>query len=214
MTRATARSRWRVVERLSDGDDLVEMDVSDQARQGNPTLPPTYRMRAIRYQRPGFQPQTLLTSLVDPVAYPRDEVVLLYHERWELELGYDELKTEMLDREEAIRSRTPISVAQELWGLLLAYNLIRLEMERVADDAGVPPRRISFVVALRYIRDEWFWLEGTRTPGAIPRHLVDLRRNITRFLLPERRDRSFPRAVKLKMSNYDRKRPSTERKPK
>ena len=37
---------------------------------------------------------------------PADEIAMLYHERWELELGYDEIKTELLDREEAIRSRT------------------------------------------------------------------------------------------------------------
>jgi hypothetical protein len=214
LTRATTRSKWRVIEFFADGDELVEMDVSPQARAKDPTLPTTYRMRAIRYQRPGFPPQTLLTSLVDPVRFPRQELVLLYHERWELELGFDEQKTEMLDREEAIRSRSPKAVAQELWGLLIAYNLIRLEMERVADDAGVEPNRISFVVALRFIRDEWFWLEGTRTPGAIPRHLADMRRQMIRFLLPERRARSYPRVAKLKMSSYDRKRPSTERKPK
>jgi transposase IS4-like protein/DDE family transposase len=210
LTRAKSTTKWRVIEHLGDGDDLVELTVSSQARAKDPTLPSTYRARAIRYERRGFRPQTLLTSLVDAKAYPRDEIVVLYHERWELELGYDELKTEMLDREEAIRSRTPVGVAQELWGLLLAYNLIRLEMERIADEAGVAPTRISFVAALRFIRDEWFWLEGTRTPGAIPRHLADLRRNILRFILPERRPRSYPRAVKLKMSNYKRKRPATE----
>ena len=57
----------------------------------------------------------------------------LYHERWELELGYDEIKTHLLDRQEAIRSRTPAGVRQELWGIALAYNLVRLEMERAAD---------------------------------------------------------------------------------
>lgn len=211
LTRAKSTTKWRVVEQLAEGDDLVEFTVSAEARAKDPSLPSTYRARAIRYQRPGFRPQTLLTSLVDAQAYPRDEIAALYHERWELELGYDELKTEMLEREEAIRSRTPVGVAQELWGLLLAYNLIRLEMERIAHEAGVAPNRISFVAALRFIRDEWFWLEGTRTPGAIPRHLADLRRNILRFVLPERRPRSYPRAVKLKMSNYKRKRPPTEK---
>lgn len=211
LTRTKSTTKWRVIERLGNGDDLVELTVSPQARAKDPTLPLRYRARVIRYERRGFRPQTLLTSLVDAKAYPRDEIVALYHERWELELGYDELKTEMLDREETIRSRTPVGVAQELWGLLLAYNLIRLEMERIADEAGVPPTRISFVVALRFIRDEWFWLEGTRTPGAIPRHLAELRRRILRFLLPERRQRSYPRAVKLKMSNYKRKRPCTEK---
>ena len=46
-------------------------------------------MRAIRYQRKGFKPQTLLTSMTDPVAYPAAEIAALYHERWEIELGYD-----------------------------------------------------------------------------------------------------------------------------
>ena len=86
----------------------------------------------------------MLTSLLDPLAYPAGEVVDLYHERWELELGFDEVKTEMLDREEAIRSRSAAGVRQELWGLLLAYNLVRLEMERAADEAGVEPTRLSF----------------------------------------------------------------------
>ena len=64
-------------------------------------------MRAIRYRRKGFKEQTLLTSLTDPKLYPAKEIVALYHERWELELGYDEIKTELLDREETIRSKKP-----------------------------------------------------------------------------------------------------------
>lgn len=209
LTRATANRKWRTVERLGPGDEIVEIKVN-RARYENPDLPRTWQMRAIRYQRKGFRPQTLLTSLVDPAQYPRDELVALYHERWELELGYDEVKTEMLDREETLRSKTPEMVGQELWGVLLAYNLVRLEMEAIAQEAGVEPTRISFVVALRYICDEWFWLEGTRTPGAIPQQLARMRANIKRFILPDRRRRSYPRAVKIKMSNYSRKRPPTD----
>jgi hypothetical protein len=124
----------------------------------------------------------------------------------ELELGYDEIKTEMLDREEAIRSKSPTAVTQELWGVFLAYNLVRLEMERVAADAGVEPTRISFVAALRLICDEWLWC-AVATPGAIPRHLRNLRAELkTLILLPRRPKRSYPRAVKIKMSNCARKR--------
>jgi hypothetical protein len=68
-------------------------------------------MRAITYKRKGFKAQRLLTSLRDPKLFPATEVAELYHERWELELGYDEIKTEMLDREETIRSRKPDGVA-------------------------------------------------------------------------------------------------------
>lgn len=69
-----------------------------------------------------FRPQILLTQLLDDKAYPAQEIVELYHERWELELGYDELKTDLLEREEAIRSKTPGGVRQEFWGMAIAYN--------------------------------------------------------------------------------------------
>ena len=118
----------------------------------------------------------------------------------------------MLQRLETIRSKSPQAVEQELWGLLIAYNLIRLEMERIADETGVSPVRVSFIAALRFIVDEWSWSTNTSSPGAIPRHLDDLRDKIRRFVLPPRRpERSYPRAVKIKMSNYARKRPSTVR---
>jgi hypothetical protein len=214
MTRAKSNSKWRMLQRLGPGDELVELRVTDHARRQDPSLPKTFQARAIRYQRRGFRPQTLLTSLTDPTLYPAEEVRLLYHERWEIELGYDEIKTEMLQREETIRSKSPSAVAQELFGILLGYNLIRLEMERIADETGMEPLRISFVAALRFIVEEWHWSTITASPGAIPRHLEDMRDKIRRFVLPPRRtDRGFPRAVKIKMSNYQRKRPSPRGKP-
>jgi hypothetical protein len=211
LTRAKSNSKWRVLRRLGKGDELVEMDVSRHSRSQDPSLPRAWTMRAIRYHRKGFRPQTLLTSLLDAKQYPADEIIALYHERWELELGYDELKTELLDREETIRSKTRPGVEQELWGILLAYNLVRLEMERVAKQAKVEPTRISFVESLRLIRDEWMWLSVTGSPGAIPKRLASMRANLKRYVLPPRRPkRLYPRAVKIKMSNYDRKRPAVE----
>lgn len=206
LTRARSTTRWRVIERLGPGDELVELTTSHQARSDDPSLPPMYQARAVRYQRPGFEPQTLLTSLTDPKAFPAREIAALYHERWEIELGYDEIKTEMLDREESIRSRKPEGVRQEIWGIALAYNLIRLEMERTAAEAKVPPARISFVASMRLICDEWLWC-AIASPGAIPKHLHNLRKALTGLVLPPRRsERVYPRAVKIKMSNYPRKR--------
>jgi len=184
----------------------VEMKVSPAARKKDPTLPKTWIVRAIGYRRKGFRPETLLTSMTDAEAFPAQEIIGLYHERWELELGFDEIKTEMLDREESIRSKSPTAVAQELWGVFLAYNLIRLEMERVADEAKVESTRISFVAAMRLIVDEWMWC-AISSPGAIPKHLRKLRESLVGLILPPRRpERSYPRAVKIKMSNYARKR--------
>jgi hypothetical protein len=194
--------------RLGRNDWLAAMQVSAQARKQDPTLTDLWLVRAVRYQRKGFRPSMLLTSLLDAETYPADEVVELYHERWELELGFDEIKTEVLDREETIRSRKPETVKQEIWGVLLAYNLVRLEMERVADKLHVPPTRISFVAAYRLIIDEWLWL-AIGTPGSIPKKLEALRRNLAGMILPpRRRERSYPRTVKIKMSNYDKTRRS------
>lgn len=208
LTRAKSKLRWTVIQAFSDNDALVEMEVSPEARRKDPTLPATWRMRAITYKRGKHPPQVLLTSLRDPQRFPAQEIVELYHERWELELAYDEVKTDMFQQELTLRSKTPLMIRQEIWATMLLYNLVRLEMTAVAKVLGVPPNRISFVASFHLIRDEWLW-SAVATPGAIPRHLTLLRESLKRYLLPPRRsDRSFPRAVKIKMSSYPRKRPA------
>ena len=207
LTRTKVNTKWSVLEKLGKDDYLVEWDVHET------DLPSNWQIRAIHYKRKGHGRMTLLTSLIDPKKYPAKELVELYHERWETELGYDEVKTHLLDRQETIRSRTPEGVRQELWGIALAYNLVRLEMERTAAEAGVPPTRISFTASLALIRDELGRMGGARfSPGTIPKRLSGLRRDLKRLVLPPRRTaRIYPRAVKIKMSNYPRKRPTTRR---
>ena len=210
MTRAKTTTRMRVIKRFGKNDALVEIQLSEGTRKAHPNLPPVWQVRAIGYRKKGFPPSTVLTSLVDADKYPAAELVALYHERWEVELGYDEIKTHMLERQEAIRSRTPDGVRQELLGVALAYNLIRLEMEGAADELGVEPNRISFVNAMALIRNAWLiWSTPPLAPGRIPAALIDLRRYIKLLVLPPRRAaRSYPRLVKIKMSNYNRKPPT------
>jgi hypothetical protein len=215
LTRAKSNTAYTVIEELAPGDRLVELNVSAEARRKDPTLPLRYRARAIRYAVGDHPPSVLLTSLLDPAKFPAEEVVDMYHERWELELGYDEVKTHLLLREEAIRSQTPEGVRQETWGILLAYNMIRLEMARVAEAAKVAPTRISFVASVQRIRSEWEWLAITSGQGTIPKKLLALREDLKRFVLPpRRRERAHPRAVKIKMSSYPRKRPAAEKRAK
>ncbi|HZZ84641.1 MAG TPA: IS4 family transposase [Anaeromyxobacteraceae bacterium] len=208
LSRARKDHQYRPVKKLGPGDELAEVLVDHHARAEDPSLPEHWPMRAIRYRRRGFQEQTLLTSLLDPVKYPKAEIVALYHERWELELGYDEVKTEMLEREESIRSKSPAGVEQELWGLALAYNLVRLEMEHAAEIARVPPTRMSFVGCLRAIKFQLI-LFAAISPGKMPKVLERFRRELAAscVLPPRRSERLYPRAVKIKMSNYPRKRP-------
>lgn len=208
LIRLRSDTKTRVLKSFGRNDKLVELTVSRAARFQDPNLPKTFVARAVSYRHPDSDGvQWLLTSLTDSKLYPASELVQLYHERWELELGYDEIKTHMLEREESIRSRTVGGVKQEVWGILLAFNLVRFEMTRIAAQAGVPPARISFVTALRWIRDEWLWC-AVASPGSIPAKLQRMRERAAEFVLPARRsDRRYSRVVKIKMSKFKRKRP-------
>ena len=207
ITRGKTTTSFRTIRRLGPGDELVEFEVSHEARRKDPSLPTHFDARVVRYQRKGFQPQLLITSLVDDARYPATEIRTLYHERWEIELGFDEVKTHMLDRLETIRSKSPTAVAQEMWGALIAYNLIRLEMQRVARELSVHPLRISFVAALRECVIQWQFA-ASASPGTLPQSFTSITDRMRHYVLPPRRpQRVFPRAVKLKMSNYSRKVP-------
>jgi hypothetical protein len=128
----------------------------------------------------------------------------VYHERWELELAFDEFKTDMLERKEALRSKESEGVYQEVWALLLTYNLVRREMQLTATAMNVEPNRISFKNSLIFIRN-FFVSAKYAAPGALPKHLDELRESIGILRLPERRtSRRYPRHVKIKMSNYKR----------
>lgn len=98
------------------------------------------------------------------VAHPRHPDSLIprghYHERREIESGCDELKTDMPEREEALRSRSPEGIYQELSGLLLVSTPLCLEMERTEVEAQVEPGRISLVTTPGLMRNGCLWLRG------------------------------------------------------
>jgi len=205
LIRAKTNLKWKTVAVLGPGDELVEVSMSRQARKKDPGLPRTMRVRVVSYQVDGWPERKLMTSLLDPERFPAHEVAGLYHERWETELGYAELKTTMLERKEALRSRKPGTVRQEIWGILLAYNLVRLMILEAAEEAGLPPTRISFKNALHLIHTFCAvnaWVAPSRT---MKTELRMLREMLGVLILPERRpERRYKRHVKIKMSGYAR----------
>ena len=136
----------------------------------------------------GYPPQLLLTSLVDDKRYPAAEIRTLYHERWEIELGFGEIKTDMLERLETIRSKSPSGVAQEMWGLLLAYNLVRLEIERVAAELDVLPisHQLPWLPSPRSSSSNGTSPPSSRREGT-PRGSSTTTDRLRQFLLPPRR---------------------------
>jgi hypothetical protein len=205
LVRGKKNLKWKTLEVFASGDELVELPISKAARKKDPALPKKMVARVIHYQIPGHEPQFLITSLIDAEAYPAEEIVELYHERWEIELGYDEVKTHMLERQEALRSRKPEGVRQEIWGVMLTYNVVRNKMLEVAREAGVEPLRLSFRHSLQLIRVFCLVEAWTTSPSNLPKRLAGLREMMALLILPERRrKRRYKRHVKIKMSKYKR----------
>lgn len=209
LTPLKRKLRHTVVERFGSHDCIIEMPVSPQAREQYPHLPATWRARMVSYASPKGEIKGFLTSLLDPHGYPVDALLRVYWERWEIEEGYGEIKRRQLQNEHVLRSQTPEGVRQELWGILLAYNLTRVEISRIAEEAKVLPNRISFIMALRYIQDEFLWC-AIASPGAIPKKLRELRANVKRFIVPERKRPSVKRAVKSSRTRYPIRKPAVE----
>ncbi len=87
----------------------------------------------------------LVTTMLDPEEAPADELAALYHERWEIETAYDEIKTHMLGPRAMLRSKTPDLVQQEFEGLMLAYYAGRALITKAASKAAGDADRLSFV---------------------------------------------------------------------
>jgi len=150
------------------------------------------------------QTYRLMTTLTDPLRYPAKELALLYHERWEEEGTLDELETHPLAHQ-PLRSRKPLGVVQELYGVLIAHYAVRSLMHEAALRTGVDPDRLSFTRSLHILRDTLWELQIADV--ALLEPLVDrMLQEMARHLLPERRSRSNPRVVKRKMSNFPLKR--------
>ena len=155
-----AKLAWRVkstlglpVEQLlSDGSFLSTVfDSADRARKSGQTV------RVIDYTlqdsaTPTQDRYRLVTNILGPEAAPALELAALYHERWEIEGVFDELKTHLRSNSTVLRSKTPELVQQELWGLLLAHFAIRQLMTQAAWPRGLDPDRLSFTHAVRVIK--------------------------------------------------------------
>jgi hypothetical protein len=145
--------RLPVEERLADGSYLSRIYPSqkDQRRHTNGVV-----VRVIEYQLegvPGAEPfYRLLSTILDPEKAPAKELAALYHERWEIETAFDELKTHLRGSKIVLRSKTPDLVRQEFYGLLMAHFAVRGLMHEAALKAQEDPDRLSFIHAVRVVR--------------------------------------------------------------
>ena len=143
----------------------------------------------------------LVTTLTDADRYPAHAVVELYHERWEIESAFLAIKDTLLGGR-VLRSQTPAGAEQELWALLVVYQVLRIAMsDATGSRPGTDPDRAGFTIALRAARDQVIAAHAVMTDTA-----VDLVGTIGRLvlanLLPPRRCRVSPRISKRPLSRY------------
>jgi hypothetical protein len=143
----------------------------------------------------------LLTTLLDPAAHPAGELLTLYHQRWEIETAYLELKSSILAGR-VLRSRTPDGIDQEVHALLIVYQILRTAMVDATDSRpGLDPDRASFSTALNTARDQIIHAAGVIT-GTIIDLVGTIGAHVLANLLPERRPRTKTRMIKRSNSKY------------
>jgi hypothetical protein len=152
----------------------------------------------------------LVTTLLDAQRYPAGELIRLYHQRWEIETAYLELKSSILAGR-VLRSRTPDGVDQEIHALLIVYQLLRTAMVDATDSRpGTDPDRAGFTTALTTARDQI-----VHAAGIIADTVIDLvgviGAQVLADLLPQRRIRIKTRMIKRSNSKYQARGPNIDR---
>ena len=166
-------------------------------------LPGEMIVRIIRFDaviRGRKQRVTLVTTLLDPVAYPADRLIALYARRWNLELALRHLKTTM--GMEQLRCQSPEMVEKEALAYLIAYNLVRCLMAEAVALAGVEMERLSFKGTVDAVRQYTAAIGAARNKRKRQDLWDELVANIVRDLVPVRPGRREPRAVKRRPKPY------------
>ena len=157
--------RLAAEKRLPDGSYLSQIYPSERdwrhKTNGQVLRVIDYRLEGIEGSEPIYR---LATTILDADKAPAGELAALYHQRWEIETAFDELKTHLRGAQIVLRSKTPDLVRQEFYGLMMAHFAIRSLMHQAALQADEDPDRLSFLHAVRVVRRK------LAVYGAIPPH--------------------------------------------
>ena len=146
---ALRKADFRKGTRLGPDDHLVQWPkpfIRELGRAAQLAMPRFLTVGEVRFrvERAGFRTRKIIvvTTLLDPHEYPKEDLAELYRARWNQELDLRSIKTTL--KMDVVRCKTPDLVRKEIWTHLLAYNLIRTVIVQAADKHDVPPRTLSF----------------------------------------------------------------------
>ncbi|NJL73224.1 MAG: IS4 family transposase [Candidatus Competibacteraceae bacterium] len=202
------RGKSRLLKALGDGSKLIE--ILPKPRPGQAAGAPIIvrEIQAI-LQVPGGKTVTvrLWTSLLDATLYPAHALAELYARRWEHELAYRELKLDMRTGD-VLNSHTPETALQELAAIVLATALVARLRVAASEALALPPCRVSLRKLLLATRSLWDAIElgGSILSAAQKAHMSErfFQRLEREAVLPARRKRHCPRAVRQPVSSWPR----------
>ncbi|MFD9863009.1 IS4 family transposase [Streptomyces alboflavus] len=198
LLRARSTVASRPLEVLADGSYLGRMSLGGQRA----SHPGGVTVRVVEYRIDGGELIRLLTDLLDVDAYPAAELAALYHDRWEAESAYRQVKTFQRGPAQVLRSATPALVHQEVWAHLVVHHCLNGIIMRVADGERIDPHQISFVKALKHVRRSVI-RQTKDAVSAVGAFLAMLEAKVRRKLdTGPRRSRSAPRVLKRPDSKY------------
>ena len=198
-------TRWR-------GHGDYEVTLTTRARGEEPGMWSTLTLHArmIVYSV-GRETVRLLTNVLDERVRAMD-LIALYHERWEVELAFDEIKAHLAAPasyavDTTFRGLSGPMVEQELWATLTVYNLLRRLIADAAKVHRIDPREISFVDSLEVVRIALPAVQASTPQRLLPLY-VQLMTDLAGCVLDRcRRPRTAPRAIKVKSRPYRHKKP-------
>jgi len=125
---------------LPDGSWLAHLRKSTDHSSTPPML-----VRVVDYTiddgRANPETYRLFSTLLEPDEVSATDLAAAYHERWEVELTFDELKTHQRGPLLVLRSILPDLVQQEIWGHLCCHYAVRSLMADAAQHSGHDPDR-------------------------------------------------------------------------
>jgi len=203
---------WRKGKKLSSYERIVEWKRptvqppgSELNKEEWKALPEKMLVRYIKmgYENRGGDKEMLVvvTDLLDPFAYPAEEVIDLYAERWRIEVKFRDIKTTMGMEHFAVKS--PEMAHLTLQMMLITYNLIRCVMQTAAHEAGKSVHEMSFEgirTVMTSSHESFRALSGK--PLLMQKHFEAFIANCAQHVLNIRPFRREPRALKLRPKNF------------
>ena len=208
------------IKNLRDGSYLTKIYPKpyDREKDRNGIVVRVIRYKLDDQKRVGHDEEhVLMTTLLDATQYPASELILLYHERWEEEITFDEQKTHQDPRRATkpahLRSETPAGVIQEMYALSLSHFVIRALMFEAATAIDLDTDRLSFTGCFQILKCRLPEYD-TRTPQTFQAWYDGLLWEMQQEQIEPRRNRINPRVIKQKMSKWKKKRPEHRPSPK